>query len=111
MLDRVLIFDTTFITVSRVVSGKVSSVRGWLEYVGRDHIHHKLVDVGLSRRQTVFFIFLVAASLGISALVLRNGRTVDALLLLIQGFNILFLLVILMQKGADSRGRGDESPR
>lgn len=105
----VLIFDMTFITVSRVASGKVSSVREWLEYVGRDHIHHKLVDVGLSRRQTVFFIFLVAASLGISALVLRNGRTVDALLLLIQGFNILFLLVILMQKGADTRRRNGNS--
>ncbi|MBI3025088.1 MAG: undecaprenyl/decaprenyl-phosphate alpha-N-acetylglucosaminyl 1-phosphate transferase [Candidatus Tectomicrobia bacterium] len=106
----VLIFDTTFITVSRVISGKVSSVREWLEYVGRDHIHHKLVDVGLSRRQTVFFIFLVAASLGISALVLRNGRTVDALLLLIQGFNILFLLVILMQKGAGTRNKDNGSP-
>jgi len=106
----VLIFDTTFITASRVVSGRVASVREWLEYVGRDHIHHKLADVGLSRRQTVFFIFLVAASLGISALVLRNGRTVDALLLLIQSFNILFLLVILMQKGADTRRRnGDPS--
>ncbi|MEK6712328.1 MAG: MraY family glycosyltransferase [Nitrospinota bacterium] len=107
----VLIFDMTFITVARIVSGKVSSVREWLEYVGRDHIHHKLADVGLSRRQAVFFIFLVAASLGISALVLRDGRTVDALLLLIQAFNILFLLVILMQKGADSRGRGDGNPR
>ena len=107
----VLIFDTTFITVSRVASGKVGSVREWLEYVGRDHIHHKLVDVGLSRRQTVFFIFLVAASLGISALVLRNGRTVDALLLLIQGFNILFLLVILMQKGAGTRNKDEGGPR
>jgi len=105
----VLIFDTTFITASRFASGKVGSLRQWLEYVGRDHIHHKLAALGLSHQQTVFFIFLIAGSLGISALVLKNGRTVDALLLLIQSFNILFLLVILMQKAADKKDKGDSA--
>ena len=54
-LERERLFGEAFPVVSRVVSGKVSSVREWLEYVGRDHIHHKLADVGLSRRQAVFF--------------------------------------------------------
>ncbi|MEE9274801.1 MAG: MraY family glycosyltransferase [bacterium] len=99
----VMIFDMTFITIGRVVSGQVNSIRQWIEYVGRDHIHHKLNDLGLSPRQTVFFICLIASSLGISAIVLRDGRTVDAFLLIIQSFNIFFLLVILMQKAANRR--------
>jgi UDP-GlcNAc:undecaprenyl-phosphate GlcNAc-1-phosphate transferase len=86
-----------------VSSGKVGNIRQWLDYVGRDHIHHQLSALGLSNRQTVFFIYLIASSLGISAIVLRNGQLVDAILLVLQSFNILFMMVILMQKGAERK--------
>lgn len=100
----VTFFDMSYTTLLRFGSGRVRNIREWLEYVGRDHIHHKLNDLGLSRHQTVFFIFLLSISLGISSIVMKNGRTVDAFLLLIQGFNMFFMLAILMQKGSDNKG-------
>ena len=99
----VLLFDMTYTSVIRVSSGKVGNIRQWLDYVGRDHIHHQLSALGLSNRQTVFFIYLIASTLGISAIVLRNGQLVDAILLVLQSFNILFMMVILMQKGAERK--------
>ena len=104
----VLLFDMTYTSVTRISSGKVGSIRQWLDYVGRDHIHHQLSALGLSNLQTVFFIYLIASSLGISAIVLRNGELVDAILLVLQSFNILFMMVILMQKGAEHRNKDAE---
>ncbi len=104
----VLLFDMTYTSVARFSSGKVSSIREWLDYVGNDHIHHQLNALGLSKRQTVFFIFLIAISLGISAVVLRNGRLLDALLLVLQSFNILFMIMILLQKGAEKKSKNGE---
>ncbi|MFC1491191.1 glycosyltransferase family 4 protein [Nitrospinota bacterium] len=104
----VLLFDMTYTSVTRVSSGKVTNIRQWLDYVGKDHIHHQLSALGLSNRQTVFFIYLIASSLGISAIVLRNGQLVDAILLVLQCFNILFMMVILMQKGAEHRNKDHE---
>ncbi|MDA1001619.1 MAG: MraY family glycosyltransferase [bacterium] len=104
----VTFFDMSYITLLRFGSGRVRNIREWLEYVGRDHIHHKLNDLGLSRHQTVFFIFLLSISLGISSIVMKNGRTVDAFLLLIQGFNMFFMLAILMQKGSDHKENGKD---
>ncbi len=97
----ILIFDMSYITISRFASGKVSNFREWVSYVGRDHLHHRLNNLGLNNKQTVLFIYFLALSLGISAIVLKNGRTIDGLLLVAQAFMIFFILVILMQKGAD----------
>jgi hypothetical protein len=52
--------------------------------------------LGFSRKQTVFFILFVAATLGLGALVLRNGNTLDALLLSLQGALIYMVIVTLM---------------
>jgi len=53
----------------------------------------------LSAKQTVFFIYFLTASLGLGALVLRNGNLIDALLLLIQAVFIYLIIVILMIRG------------
>jgi UDP-GlcNAc:undecaprenyl-phosphate GlcNAc-1-phosphate transferase len=49
------IFDTTLVTVSRIVSGR-SAARG-----GRDHSSHRLVAIGLSERRAVAVLWLLAA--------------------------------------------------
>lgn len=92
----VLVFDMTYTTVERFASGKVKSVREWLEYVGRDHFHHRLSDHGLGDFNAVLFIYFLSATLGISALVLKNASVFDCLLLLAQAGSIYILLVILM---------------
>ncbi len=38
----ICIYDTTMTTITRIWSGKVRSFQQWVDYVGTDHIHHKL---------------------------------------------------------------------
>lgn len=95
----VLIFDMVYITVDRILSGKVSSVRQWLEYVGRDHLHHRLAAVIGSNRKSVLFIYMLTFSLGIGALLLRNAGPLEALLLVVQACILVGLISILERHG------------
>jgi UDP-GlcNAc:undecaprenyl-phosphate/decaprenyl-phosphate GlcNAc-1-phosphate transferase len=63
------IFDTTLVTVLRVVSGRSASQGG------RDHSSHRLVAVGLSERWAVGVLWILAALAGIigHALVRDSG--------------------------------------
>jgi UDP-GlcNAc:undecaprenyl-phosphate GlcNAc-1-phosphate transferase len=99
----VLIYDMTYITVERILSGKVKNFRQWLDYVGRDHLHHRLYAVLGDRRKTVLFIYLICATLGISAIALRHARMVDGVLLVVQAFLITIIISILEYSGRRRR--------
>jgi UDP-GlcNAc:undecaprenyl-phosphate GlcNAc-1-phosphate transferase len=69
------IFDTTLVTVSRLLSGRSPAVGG------RDHSSHRLVAIGLSERNAVFVLWALAAIGGVIGLLLRNtgdGRSMLA---------------------------------
>ena len=95
----VLIFDMIYITVERILNGKVKSVRDWIDYVGKDHMHHRFYALLGDRRKAVLFIFLIAATLGISAIALRNARIVDGILLVTQAFLITIVISVLEYSG------------
>ena len=99
LIMSIFIFDMVYTTTSRIASHKIVNVREWLEFTGKDHLHHRLTALGLSAKQTVFFIYFLTASLGMSALVLKNGSVIDALLLLFQAVTIYLIIVILMLRG------------
>lgn len=61
------IFDTTLVTVARLLSGRSPAVGG------RDHSSHRLVAIGLSERSAVFLLWGLAAAGGIIGLVVRNA--------------------------------------
>jgi UDP-GlcNAc:undecaprenyl-phosphate/decaprenyl-phosphate GlcNAc-1-phosphate transferase len=60
------IFDTTLVTIMRTLEGRP------LSQGGRDHLSHRLVAVGLSERQSVLVLYVLAASFGSLALVART---------------------------------------
>lgn len=91
----VLIADMTYITAHRILKRKVLNLREWIEYVGKDHLHHRLFHVLEDKRKSVFFIYAFAVTLGISALVLRHADTLNAVLLLVQAVFIVILGGIL----------------
>lgn len=101
------IFDTTFTTIMRVSKGQVRSLRTWLAFTGRDHVHHRLLALGLSSCGTVLFLYGVAGALGLGALVLHQARVLDAWLLLMQA-GILFIVigVLLVTRPRFRRARG-----
>ena len=91
----ILIADMTYITAHRILKGKVLNFREWIEYVGQDHLQHRLFHVLGDKRKAVFFLYAFACTLGISALVLRHADTLNAVLLLIQAVFIVILGGIL----------------
>lgn len=102
LIFGVFVFDMIYITADRVVSGKVKSVREWIEYVGRDHLHHRL-EVVLGRREhAVLFICALSSALGLGATVLLMASPRSAYLLIFQAILILLMVTILERKGRRS---------
>jgi UDP-GlcNAc:undecaprenyl-phosphate GlcNAc-1-phosphate transferase len=99
LIFGVLIYDMIHITVERIATGKVRSVKGWLDYVGKDHLHHRLERALGSRQASVAMIFLFTICLGLSALALRHASTMEAVLLLIQAGLIAAMLTVLEISG------------
>jgi len=95
----IYIFDMTHITIMRIATGKVHSVREWLAYVGKDHLHHRLDALLHNPRKTVLLIFLLAMAMGLGAVALRNARVVDAAALIVQATLIVLALSILEHAG------------
>ena len=95
LIFGVLIYDMMYITAERIATGKVRTIKEWIDYVGTDHLHHRLAHIFDSRRVAVEVIFILMICLGLSAFVLRHADTRDAILLLAQEALILILVTIL----------------
>ena len=95
----ILIFDMVYITVDRILTGKVFNFRQWIEYVGKDHLHHRLANVLGGKKKSVLFIYLLSLCLGLSAVALRNVRVVDAILLILQAVIMVVLITFLERRG------------
>jgi UDP-GlcNAc:undecaprenyl-phosphate GlcNAc-1-phosphate transferase len=80
------IFDTTFVTILRKVSGRAAS-RG-----GRDHTSHRLVALGMSERHAVWMLYGFAALSGVLALLVQRVK-LDVSLAAIAGFTVLLTLI------------------
>ncbi len=100
----VLVYDMVHITVERILSGKVLNFRQWIDYVGKDHLHHRLAHVLGGKKRSVIFIYVLSLCLGISAVALRNARAVDAVLLILQAAIMVVLITILERRGRMSNG-------
>ena len=99
LIFGVLIYDMIHITVERVATGKVRSIKEWLDYVGKDHLHHRLERALGSRQASVAMICLLTICLGLAALALRHAETAEALLLLLQAALIVVMITILEWSG------------
>ena len=100
LIFGVLIYDMIHITVERVLTKKVRTVKEWIDFVGQDHLHHRLERALGSRQASVGMIFVLTICLGLAAMVLRHADTADAVMLLAQAVLILLMITIL------ERGRG-----
>jgi UDP-GlcNAc:undecaprenyl-phosphate/decaprenyl-phosphate GlcNAc-1-phosphate transferase len=99
------IIDTFWIIVRRLLSGHSPFTPD------RGHIHHRLLDVGLSHRQTVLLIYLICASLGGLSLFLSGAGQVYAFLGVVVGFGlILYFLTHGEEREALEADSYEESP-
>ena len=95
------LFDIAFVGIVRIVTGRVHTVREWLAYTGRDHIHHRFEALGFTRTQSVLVVFSIATTLGLSAMPLESAAPRQAVLVLLQATCVLLLIAVL-----ESVGRG-----
>ena len=78
------LFDAMFAMLRRIYHGRspMSADRG--------HLHHRLIDMGFSQKQTVFILYAISGVLGITAVLLAEYGSLRALILLI---TVLLLIV------------------
>lgn len=70
------LFDTLSSIARRVKSGKS------IAQADRGHLHHKLIDMGLSQRQSVVIMYTASGALGLCAIVLADRGALSAIILL-----------------------------
>lgn len=90
------IFDMAFTTIMRVGTGQVRNFNQWIEFTGRDHIHHRLEDLRVGRVGAVLIVYVVSIWLGLSALALKNTTGINALLQVGQSIIVFVLLGFFM---------------
>ena len=89
------IFDTLFAIIRRLIHGKS------IMEADRGHLHHRLIDLGLSQRQAVLVLYAIAAIFGVFAIVLMESSIWKAI-----GFiGIVCILALLETKNIQIRKR------
>lgn len=99
------IFDIAYISISRIMQKKVTNFTEWIEYVGKDHLHHRLAALGFNQKQTVVFIYLLSMIFSAGALILKGATTAQSLIVVSQGVLILVAVTVLMLVGKENVDR------
>jgi len=86
MVLMVPIFDTSLVTLIRILSGRKASVGG------KDHTSHRLVLMGFSEKRAVLFLYGTAAVSGLAALFVSRTDTLTSPVVIIP----LTLSILLM---------------
>jgi UDP-GlcNAc:undecaprenyl-phosphate GlcNAc-1-phosphate transferase len=95
------IIDTFWIIVRRVLAGRSPFTPD------RGHLHHRLLDLGLSHRQAVVLIYAICAGLGVLSLLLSETNQVYAFLGVLVAIGLV--LLILARGGLASEALGAET--
>jgi len=99
------IYDMTFTTIARIAKGKVNSFRSWIEFTGKDHLHHRLEALGLSRGQVVLAIWFLNVGIGVGAITLFEARTYGGIALLVQALCIYVIFALLEVLGSQKNNQ------
>lgn len=95
------LFDAVFAMIRRIAKGQNPMK------ADRGHLHHRLIDMGFSQKQSVFILYLISGILGISAIILAESGTLRAILLLV--CVLVFLLVgSIIQKNNNKSEENNE---
>lgn len=72
------LFDTAFAIIRRLLKGQNPMTPD------RGHLHHRLIDHGLSQKQAVAVLYALSAMLGLTAVVICTGGKLRMLLLVVE---------------------------
>ncbi len=103
VIFSVLFFDTITVIWIRKKRGLPISVGD------KNHLSHRLVSLGMTKKQAVLFIYLLTLCTGISALLLGNLNIFGSIIILLQVFIILVIVGLLELTGRNKERNGKES--
>lgn len=95
LILSVPIYDMTFTTINRIFTNKINSFTSWLEYTGKDHIHHRLESLGMTRGWVVMSICFINMAIGLGAITLYEARTYGGIALIVQAVCIYIFVALL----------------
>jgi UDP-GlcNAc:undecaprenyl-phosphate GlcNAc-1-phosphate transferase len=95
------IFDVAFAVFRRVAHGHSPAA------ADRSHLHHKLIDMGLSQRQSVAVLYIASAVLGLCGFVFANKNYISAVVLLV--LLPVFVVACIKYFAGDNRPAGGGS--
>jgi UDP-GlcNAc:undecaprenyl-phosphate GlcNAc-1-phosphate transferase len=84
------LFDTLSVIYIRVKNGE-SIIRG-----DKRHFSHRLVKLGMTERQAVVFIYLVAVVVGLGATLLSTLGVVGVVMVIAQAVGVFAIVALLM---------------
>lgn len=97
------LFDTTFAILRRILRGKSPFE------ADRGHLHHRLIDMGLNQKQSVYILYSICAILGLSAVMFTSEKLWRAATMIIIGFVIFILNFILLKNPITKERSGIDS--
>ena len=71
----------------------------------RGHLHHRLIDMGFSTKQSVLILYAISGILGITAVMLAEKGTLMALLILLA---VLIFVIVECTVGKTSKMKKEE---
>ncbi|MBR3995815.1 MAG: undecaprenyl/decaprenyl-phosphate alpha-N-acetylglucosaminyl 1-phosphate transferase [Clostridia bacterium] len=91
------ILDTSFAFTRRILHGRspFSADRG--------HIHHKLIDMGFSQKQSVMILYSICGILGVSAVLFAMDRPIEGISVIFVALFIYLLNWIFVNKNPETR--------
>ncbi len=99
------IFDTLFAIIRRLARGQSPMT------ADRGHLHHRLIDMGFSQKQTVAILYVISALLGLCAIILASDGIFKAGLLLVSILVIGFIAFKVFERERAHRKKIDDEKR
>ncbi len=96
------LFDAVFAMIRRIMKGQSPM------QADRGHLHHRLIDMGFSQKQTVFILYTISGVLGITAVILAESNALRAVLLLACVLVFVLIQGLLMKEHSDKEELPDD---
>ena len=94
------ILDVAWTIIRRLAKGKNP-----FRFADRQHLHHRLLDLGLSQKQTVLVFYVTASLFGLSGLFLQSRGKLLALVFLLAIMLVLVIIFSYLDRRFASRPR------
>ncbi len=100
LIMAVPIFDLVFIVLWRYKRGVTRSIKDSILYSARDHLSHRLENLGLTQRRSVIVLCFLNLAIGLSAVTCLSAKSIfEAGILISQALIILAILAVIINIG------------